>query len=413
MHGCQAKKFFYEAAETVARSNHLQGLGLTKSPGYSWDDILVQKNKFTAGIPEATVNGLQGVDIDFIPGSAKFVGPQTLEVNGGQIEAQWIILATGAIPMPLPLEGHEHLISSTEFLDLPTLPEIILFVGGGFISFEFAHFAARLGPENRQVVILEAGSKPLGPFDGDMVALLGEASRDEGIEIHSGVQITSITQEGQGYAVAVKDKGVFQADLVVHGAGRVGDVAGLNLEAGGIEFDRRGIIVDSSMRSSNPHVFAVGDCANTIQLARVADREAQVAVQNIVADKDGGETSSMDYAPVPSLLFTYPQYGMVGKTEAALKHEGTKYYKSFGKNLGWPTYRRVGMKHAAYKILVGEDSRILGAHFLSDNASGLVNLFRLAMIHGIKVEDLHEQSLVSPYPSRESDVVYMLAPFVE
>ena len=356
---------------------------------------------------------MQGVDIDFIPGQAQFLDKDTLVVNGGTIEARWIILATGATPMPLPIKGAEHMITSTDFLDLKSLPENILFVGGGFISFECAHFAASLGPENCKVTVLEAGARPLGPFDADMVELLVEASKDAGMDIRTGVKITSISRGEQGYTVSTENQGSFQADLVVHGAGRVADLSGLDLEKAGVDYDRRGIKVNATMRTSNPKVFAIGDCAATIQLARVADKEGLVAATAIEADNTQGKAVSMDYKTVPFLLFTYPQYGMVGKTEDTLKKEGIRYYKSFGKHLGWPTYKRVGMRHAAYKVLIGEDSKILGAHFLSDNASGLVNLFRLAMVYGMTAEELHEQSLVSPYPSRESDAVYMLKPLIE
>jgi len=103
---------------------------------------------------------------------------------------------------------------------------------------------------------------------------------------------------------------------------------------------------------------------------------------------------------------------MVGKTEAALKQEGNAYRRSFEKNLEWPTYKRIGLKHAAYKILVGEENRILGAHFLSDNTGGLVHTAKLAMVNGIPADDLYRQSIMSPYPTRESDLIYMLEPFI-
>jgi glutathione reductase (NADPH) len=103
---------------------------------------------------------------------------------------------------------------------------------------------------------------------------------------------------------------------------------------------------------------------------------------------------------------------MVGATEAALKKEKQPYRKSFGKKVRWPTYQRVGLEHAAYKILAGDDGRILGAHFLSDNAAGMVNAVRLAMLNGLTASDLYEQSIVGPYPTRESDLIYMLKPLL-
>jgi glutathione reductase (NADPH) len=326
--------------------------------------------------------------------------------------AKYYILATGARPMPLPINGKEHIITSNDFLDLKSLPRRMVFVGGGFISFEFAHFAARIGPENSKITILEVADRPLGPFDPEMVDLLIAASKEEGIEVHANVQISSIEKGKDGFAVITDSKGTIDADLVIHGAGRIADLEGLDLEAGKIDYSKKGVAVDDAMRTSNEKVFAIGDCAATIQLARVADYEAYVAAENILAELSPAKSLKADYRATPAILFTYPQYGMVGKTEAALKEEGTAYEKSFGKHLSWPTYKRIGMKHAAYKILVGEDNHILGAHFLSDNPSGMINTIKMAMVNGITADALYWQNIMTPYPTRESDLIYMLEPFL-
>ncbi|NNG00254.1 MAG: NAD(P)/FAD-dependent oxidoreductase [Desulfobacteraceae bacterium] len=411
--GCQAKKWFYEITETVARSGHLHGLGIEQMPVWSWPDTLKQKNKFTSRVPDSTVEGLKSAGIEYIKGDTRFLDPDTMVVDGKKISAGRFILATGAQPMSLPIDGAEHLITSEAFLELDELPERMVFVGGGFISFEFAHFAARLGPENRRITILEAGDRPLGPFDQEVVEWLSKASQDEGVEIRTKVEILSVIKKGTEYKISTRSADNFTADLVIHGAGRTPDIEHLGLESGGVEFDRRGIRVNPAMQSTNPKVYAVGDCANTIQLARVADCEALVAAKNIITGNDQSEPAEMDYTTVPAVLFTYPQYGMVGKTEAALIAEGIDYRKSAGNNLGWPTYKRIGMKHAGYKIMSGSDGRILGAHILSDNCSGLINTIRQAMIHGSTVGELHWQSLMTPYPSRESDLVYMLKPLLD
>ena len=143
-----------------------------------------EKRAFTDPIPAATRKGLEGAGIDFITGTAAFSGPDTLAVNGDSVQGKYFVLATGAHPMPLPFPGAGHLITSSDFLEIERLPPRLVFVGGGFISFEFAHFAARLGPAER-VVILEAAPRPLGPFDAEMVEHLMVASRAEGIEIHT------------------------------------------------------------------------------------------------------------------------------------------------------------------------------------------------------------------------------------
>ncbi|GAB6190881.1 dihydrolipoyl dehydrogenase family protein [Desulfocastanea catecholica] len=413
LYGCQAKKWFYEVTEIVARSRHLQGLGITVPPTVSWSAILQAKNSFTSQVPASTVANLKGNGVEYLEGEAVFTGPDTVMVNGTAYKPRYTIIATGAMPMPLPIEGHELLATSNDFLDLEHLPKRITFIGGGFISFEFAHFAARLGVDPGEVNILEAMDRPLGPFDTDMVVELVKATRAEGIQVRTGISIESIARAAAGFVVHLASGQTIETDLVVHGAGRVADIEGLNLQAAGITFNRRGIEVDGHMTTSNPRVFAVGDSAATLQLARVADQEAHVAAAAIIGRGNGEPSPSIDYRAAPAMLFTYPMLGLVGKTEAELIKEGIKYWRSFAKEVSWPTYRRVGMQHAAYKILVDGDSKILGAHILADNATGLINTFKQAMLDGTTVAELHKANIMSPYPSRESDIVYMLEPLLD
>jgi glutathione reductase (NADPH) len=410
--GCQPKKWFYEAAEAIAKARHLEGNGIVAAPEGNWAQVLEQKQQFTGSIPKGTVENLQTAGIDFVAGTATFADRKTLSVNGKRLEAKFFVLATGAQPMQLPIDGIEHVITSDDFMELDRLPPTIVFIGGGFISFEFAHFAARLGSRGQRAVILEVSDRPLGPFDAEMVELLVQASRGEGIDVSTGVDIETIEKRGNGFLVRTAQGDSLETGLVVHGAGRVPDMDVLGLNAAGIEYSEHGIAVDQSMRTSNRHIFAVGDCAATIQLARVADNEAHVAAENILAEMGRGRVAEMDYQVVPTILFTYPQFGMVGQTEAALKESGQKYQKSFAKNLDWPTYQRVGLKNAAYKILTGTDHQILGAHILSDHASGMLNTIKQAMLNKTTVDELHRQTIVSPYPTRESDLSYMLKPLL-
>ena len=328
-----------------------------------------QKRQFTEKVPHSTIKSLEKEGIAFIRGTAAFQDANTLAVSGKPIAARYIILATGARPMPLPFDGAGHMITSSQFLELDDLPGAIAFIGGGFISFEFAHFAARLGDPGRKTVILEVSDRPLGSFDSEMVTLLKDASAAEGIRVQCQVEITAIEKIGHPesrYLIRTAGGETFTADLVVHGAGRVPDLEDLGLDAASINYSRQGITVDETMRTTNSRVFAVGDCAATIQLARVADQEALVAASHILKDMGRGQGQQllMDYQAVPAVLFTCPQLAVIGKTEDALKKQGQVYRKSFASNLTWPTYRRVGMEHAAYKILVDDHNRILGAHFL-------------------------------------------------
>jgi glutathione reductase (NADPH) len=413
LHGCQAKKYFYETMETVARSKHLLNKGITALPQTSWGQILAEKNKFTGNVPDSTIRGLKGHGVTYLPGAARFADPHTVEVDGRGIRARYFVIATGAKPRDLGLEGAELISTSNDFLQLERLPPRIGFIGGGFISFEFAHFAAHLGDPGIRIDILEASDRPLGPFDADMVDQLVQASRAEGIFIDTGVALSALERTASGIVIQRKNGDDIEVDLVVNGAGRQADIDSLGLAGAGVKYSPRGITVNGSMQSSAAHIFAVGDCAATLQLARVADMEAKTATAAIRALDDGEQPSQIDYAAAPAVLFTYPQLGMLGKTEQQLIDEDITYWKSYATNLSWPTYRRVGLRFAAYKILVDRDNLILGAHILSDNATGLINTFKQAMIDKMPVTELHRNNIMAPYPSRESDIIYMLSDFID
>lgn len=411
--GCQAKKWFYEVMETVARSQHLMNLGVTSLPGIDWQQILTEKNRFTAKVPESTVKGLRGSGIDYIEGEARFIDEHCLKADEKKITFKYCVLATGAKPVALPIEGAEHIATSDDFLELAKLPPRLVFIGGGFVSFEFAHFAARLGGSPGKIHIVETNPRPLKPFDADMVEQLLAASRAEGIVIHTTTSTSAVYRKDSEYEVVFESGEKLSADLVVNGAGRRPDIDDLNLIAAGVETTKSGIIVDYAMTTSQPHIFAIGDCAATLKLARVADHEAKIAVAAILAKENGGSPPTQYYSAVPAVLFTYPQLGMVGKTEEQLVEEKIKYWKSFDTELSSPTYRRLGLKYGAYKILVDEHDQVLGAHFLSDNTTGMLNTFKQAIIDKTTIGKLRDDNIMAPYPSRESDIIYMLNPLLE
>ena len=413
LRGCQAKKWFYEVAELSARCQHLQDMGIFVQPQVDWRQILTEKNKFTAKIPEQTRRNLQGNGIAYIDGKAVFIDESTIMVGEQRLRADYYLLATGAETMILPFSGNEHMLTSDEFLELQQLPERIAFVGGGFISFEFAHFAARLGSRKGDIHILEARKRVLSPFDGDMVEQLVAASQADGINIHTDVAIDAIEKNGAEYTIICGSGNTFQVDMIVNGAGRVPNIDSLGLDAAGVEYTKRGIPVDKFMQSSNKRILAAGDCVDSVQLARVADMEGHIAAETIISERQGETKKALDYRVVPAVLFTYPQLGMLGKTEEQLKEENIKYWKSHDTRLNWPTYQRVGLKYAAYKILVDEQEQIIGAHFLLDHTTGVLNTFKQAMNDRMTIAELHRNSILSPYPSRESDIISMLSPLLE
>ena len=166
--------------------------------------------------------------------------------------------------MTLNIPGEEHLATSTDFLELPALPDRVAFVGGGFIAMEFAHIAKRPGAS--EVSVVEMMERPLGPFDPDLVAMLAEATEDLGVDLLTRAKVAKVKKQGGEYIVTVeRPDGIetITCDLVVHATGRVPNIDGLNLEAAGVEHGRRGIKVNAAMRTTNPAIFAAGDCADS------------------------------------------------------------------------------------------------------------------------------------------------------
>ena len=240
LHGCQSKKYFYEAAETVARCRHLLGKGIDDVPKPNWADVLKEKNKFTKNIPENTVKNVQSSGMDYYEGRAVFEDELTLAVGNKKIQGRFIIIATGAEPMTLPIDGGADMITSNDFLALDHLPDRIALVGGGFISFEFAHFAARLGSKPGSIHILESQKRVLGPFDSDMAEQLIAASQAEGIVVHTGVTISEMIKTNNQFKLVCGTDERFDVDLVVNGAGRRPNITHMNLEASGIPLFRKG-----------------------------------------------------------------------------------------------------------------------------------------------------------------------------
>lgn len=351
--GCQPKKYLIAAAEVVERSKKMQKIGLKGLPQIEWSDLMRSKNAFTDPVPEQTEAGFRGAGADALHGHARFTGPNTLRVNQREFTAGHIVIATGAAPRTLGITGEAHLTSSEDFLALEKLPQKIVFVGGGFISFEFAHVAGMAGSE---VTILQRGPRVLTHFDPDLTAKLVEASQEMGIRIETESCVDAIEKNGSRLTVRCKEnpgRG-YRADLVVHGAGRVPALEGLDLEAGQVAYSDIGIQVDRHLQSiSNPSVYAIGDAAATpYQLATTGDMEGQITAQNILS----GNNLEADYSVVPSTVFTLPPMSSVGLSEAAARERFNNLTVNAGDNSKWPSARRIGQTHSGYKVIIDADT---------------------------------------------------------
>lgn len=406
LRGCDPKKMLIAVTEGVEWARNLDGKGLEAQASIDWPDMIAFKRTFTDAMPGRIEGGLEKAGITVLHGEARFTGRDTIEVNGETLTARHFHIATGARPMTLSIPGEELLATSTDFLELPQRPNRVVFVGGGFIAMEFAHISKRAGAQ--EVTVLEMMDRPLGNFDPDLVEILCEATVDLGVDLRTEAKVLKIEKNGPEFTVTYetpKGRQAVSCDLVVHATGRVPNIDHLNLEAAGVEYSRKGIKVSPFMRTTNPAIFAAGDCADSgPNLTPVSANEGRVAGKNLLAGKDERE---VNYPPIPSVVFTLPQLASVGHSEATARDKGLEFDTHFEKTAGWYSSLRVGARHSAYKVLVEKDTgKILGAHLMGPGAEEQINLFGMAMAAGLTANRI--KGLIFAYPSFASDISSMV-----
>lgn len=405
LRGCDPKKVLVGVAGAVDEARRLAGKGVAGQLAIDWGDLMRFKRSFTAPVPESTEGSFEEAGIETFHGRARFTGETAVEVGDYRLEAPRFHIAAGARPAPLPIVGREMMTTSDEFLDLDRLPSEIVFVGSGYIAFELAHVARTAGAA---VTMLEMTDQPMAGFDTDMVRMLVERTREMGIELSLESEVSAIeARDGQLRVVANRrgERLELDADMVVHGGGRVPDIADLGLDAARVEHDEDGIIVDQHMRSvSNRAVYAAGDVVKgSPMLTPVASFEARIVAANLLE----GDHRRAEYPPIPSVVFTLPPLATVGLGEAEARERGLAYQVESSPTPDWYSSRRLGEEISGYKVLIEKPSgRILGAHLFGHHAGELINLFAMAIRCGLTAADL--EGVIFTYPSRASDAQSMV-----
>jgi glutathione reductase (NADPH) len=397
--GCDPKRVLVAASEVVCRAQSLAGEGVGGRIHIEWSDLMRRKREYVGGMPERTEQGLRDAGVTLFHGEARFVSADTVEVCGERLHAGYVVVATGSRPRSLGIPGEDLLVHSDGFMDLDELPRRIVFVGGGYISFEMAALARRAGVE---VTILHRSGRVLERFDPALTDILVRRYGDMGIDVRLDAPLEAVERRGPTL-VARAAGSVLETDMVVHGAGRVPDLDALDLAVAGVEADGRGILVDEMMRSiSNPRVFAAGDAASRgLPLTPPASREAGALARTIL-----GDPTPYDPYATASVVFSDPPLAAVGMTtdEARGRDDVEVVFKDMS---SWFTQWRVGFDRAGATIVRERDGgRLLGAHVLGVNAEEVINVFALAVRHGLTAEQVGEA--VWAYPTAGSDIGYMV-----
>lgn len=406
LRGCDPKKILLAPTEAKHLAQNLGEKDISKIPAIDWQKAMKFKQEFVDAMPPKIEKGYEKNGIDAYHQSAKFISENQLQIGDTKIEAGKIVIATGAKPRELNIPGAEFTLSSTDFLNFDTLPKSLLFIGGGYVAFEFAHMAARFGAE---VTIVHRGERPLENFDPFIVDQLVEATKNLDIRLVLNTEVTVIEKTGGNYKVTGKGnegEKFFDAAAVINSAGRPPAIFDLDLEKGNVVFGKGGIVVNDYLQStSNPHVYAAGDAASSggKPLTPVAVMEGHIVASNIVK----GNNKKPGYQAIPSVVFTLPTMASVGYTEEEASKNELEFFIKKNNVPEWFSAKRMNEKTYAFKTLIEKESgKILGAHLIGPHTEEVINLFAMAIKAGFTSKDI--KTMVLTYPSASSDIVFMV-----
>ena len=410
LRGCQPKKYLVVPSHAALEGQGLTERGFASAPKLDWSMMQRSRKEFTDAVPTGTEKALQQQGIHVFHGRCTFADDSTVRCGDESITARRFLIANGARPRPLPVPGGELALSSDDFLSLPEMPQRVTFVGGGYISMEFATVAAAAGA---RVTVLQRGARAMDRFDPDLVEELQNGCAARSIRVMTHADTKSVEQRADGSIVLhLTVDGAEQeieTDVVFAALVRISNADTLNLEATSVGTGRAGIETTSDMRTTAANIYAVGDCVAGIQLSPVSDAEARTAARNIIADlheDDSTERFQVDRGLLPTVVFTYPQLAQFGLSESEARERGGVRINA-GSGAGWPNYRRLNESHVAYKVMIDEKTdQILGAHILAPQAGELINLLALSARQGTSAAEFRE--IPWAYPTYTSDLKYML-----
>lgn len=405
LRGCDPKKMLRHGAAVIDDARRMRPNGVVGEDGINWRELMAFKRTFTDPVPGKHEHGYREAGVETYHGPARFTGANTLVVEEKTLVGRHILIASGAEPVPLGLPGEEYVIDNEAFLTLERLPRRIVLVGGGYIAAEFSTIAANAGAE---VTILQRGPRMLTGFDPDLVGWLMPRLHDAGIDVQLNTIIEGIDKTGDGFSVRASiggERETFAVDLVVHAAGRRPALEALDLDAAGIAHEQGCLKLNEHLQSvSNPAVYAAGDAAQMgPPLTPVSSHDGKVVAGNILE----GNHLRPDYRGVPSVAFTLPPIASVGLGEAEARDKGVRFRVNSSFVPGWYTARQAAETVYGFKVLVDErDDSIVGAHLVGPHADEVINLFALAIRHGLTASDL--KLTMFAYPTGASDVGSML-----
>ena len=395
--GCVPSKALLRAAEVYHLAGHHAFAGIeTKAGKVDLRALVSQKRELVQTLRREKYEELvPAYDWEVVKGHAEFVDPETISVDGRTIKAASYIVATGASPAVPPIEGLAEVghLTSTTALELEELPPTLAVIGANAIGLEMGQLFSHLGSKVTLIEILPH----VAPFEEPEVSdAIAAVLREEGMELLTDAQVSSVekTPEGKRLHVKIGDEAreIIVSEILV-ATGRRPNTAGLGLDNAGVELDERGaVVVDETLRTSNPRVWAAGDVTPSPQFVYVAAYQGTISAENAV----DGQLQEADLTVVPRITFTTPQIAAVGLTEEQARQQGYEVKTSVlpGAALAraWVNRDTRGL----FKLVADANTdQLLGAHVVADNAGDVIYSAVIAIKYKLTVSDL--VNTLAPY----------------
>ncbi|HYY82864.1 MAG TPA: glutathione-disulfide reductase [Beijerinckiaceae bacterium] len=407
--GCVPKKLMVYASRFADEFEDAPGFGWTvPEPSFDWATLIRNKDREIARLEGIYRTNLMSAGVEIIDSRAIIEDAHTVRIltTGARVRARYILIATGAYPtLDPPIPGGEHGITSNDVFELERLPERILVIGAGYIAVEFAGIFAGLGS---RVTLLHRGDKLLRGFDDDIRTALAEAYEKRGIDLALGLTMSRIEERAGCFDAHLSDGTVLTVDKILVATGRRPNTAKLGLENVGITIDAAGAIpVDAYSRTVTPSIYAVGDVTNRANLTPVAIREGHAFADTVFGDLP----TMVDHDLIPTAVFSTPEIGVVGRTEASAREaygDIDVYKASFRAMKATLSGRdeRIFMK----VIVDRATDKVVGVHVLGHDAGEVIQAVGIAVTMGATKADFDRT--IAVHPTAAEELVTMRTPWI-
>ena len=397
--GCVPKKLLVYASKFAEEFEDAIGFGwTTQKVSFDWATLIENKNKEIDRLNKAYIRNLESSGSELIMERATLLDRNTVQLaSGRKLSAKYILIATGAAPfVPRHLPGHELAITSNEAFELERLPRRIVIVGGGYIAVEFAGIFNGLGVET---ILVYRGEQILRGFDDDLRNHLAAEMIKKGIDIRTHSDVATIERSGDGVRVTLEDGTKIGAGQIMFATGRIPHAMDLGLENAGLKHDAHGAVtVNEYSQTEIDNIYAVGDVTNRVNLTPVAIREGHAFADTVF----GNSPRAVDHSLVPSAVFSQPELGTVGLTEAQArgKHKKIDIYKTSFRPMKHTLSGRD--ERMLMKLVVdGETDKVLGCHIAGADAGEMAQLLGIAITCGATKAQFDATLAVHPTASEE------------